>query len=128
VAEEGGVGAAQQSEVAEDEQDADLGGTEDALRELEAGQGVGGEVAFARQKQKGDEHGDGDGPVREARAAEAAHQRDGAEDVDHVIDVEAVARTLVAPDAGESAVHAVAEPIEDEAQDDQQQSIAVVAR
>ena len=60
--------------------------------------------------------------------AEAAHERDRAEDVRHVIDVEAVARTLVMAHAGQGSVEAVAKPVERETKDDQEQSVAVVAR
>ncbi len=58
VAEDGGVRAAEEGEVAEDEQKADLGGAEEALRELEAGRGCGWRDSFRGEEEKGDEHGE----------------------------------------------------------------------
>ena len=127
VAEDGAPGAVEESEIADDEQDADLGGAEEALGELEAGEGVGGEIALAGEKQERDEHGDGRLPVEEAGAGEAAHEGDGAEAIDHVIDVEAVAGALPASDAGEGSVEAVTQPVEREAEDDGEQGEAVGA-
>ena len=66
--------------------------------------------------------------MEKAGAGKAGHEGDGAEDVDDVVDVEAVARALDAADAGEGAVQAVAEPVEGEAEDDGEQSVAVEAR
>ncbi len=66
-------------------------------------------------------------PVEEVGEGEAAHEGDGAEEVDHVIDVEAEAGALLVADAGEGAVEAVAEPVEDEAEDDGEERAAMVA-
>src|ERR1035437_1532159 len=123
-----GVGIAQQREVADDEQNANFRGTEDALRKLEAGERIGGKKALAGEDEKGNEHGDGRLPMEKTGEAEAAHESDGTEDIRHVIDVEAVARALVAAHTGQGSVEAVAEPVEREAEDDQKQSEAVEAR
>src|SRR6185312_4684834 len=69
----------------------------------------------------GDQHRDSGLPLQQAGAGEAAHESDGAEDIDDVVDVEAVAWTLLVADAGERAVEAVAKPVEDEAEDDEEQ-------
>ncbi len=108
VAGEGDPGGVEECEVAEDEEDAELGGAEDALGELEAAEGVGCEVAFRREDEEGEEHGEGDGGVDECGAGEAEHEGDRAEDVYDVIDVEAVAGALLVADAGDGAVEAVA--------------------
>ena len=65
--------------------------------------------------------------MQKAGAGEAAHQRDGAEDVHDVIYVEAIARTLVAAHAGQGSIHAISQPVERQADDNQKQRGAVVA-
>ena len=54
-----------------------------------------------------------------ASAAEEARDADG---VDDVVDVEAVARALLAPHARERAVQTVAKPVHREAERDQQEA------
>jgi hypothetical protein len=115
VPEYGGVRTAQQRQVAQNQQNANLRRTEYALRQLEAGQGIGSQVALTRQEQKRDQHRDRSLPVHEAGKAEAAHQRDAYEDVHHVIDIEAIARTLLVAYAGLRPVHAVSKPVENQA-------------
>ena len=122
------VGVAEEEEVAEDEEDAELGGAEEKLRELEAREGVGGEEAFGGEKKEADEHGECDGPVREAGEGEAGEERGGAEEIGDVVDVEAEARALLMADAGECAVERVAEPVEDDAGVDGEEYERVGAR
>jgi len=65
--------------------------------------------------------------VQETRVTEPTHQRDGAEDVHHVIHIEAITRTLLLANAGQRPIHAVTEPVEHQTDDDQKQSVAVKA-
>jgi hypothetical protein len=104
VTEEVRPGAAQEGEITGNEQEADFGRAEEALGELEAVQGVGGEEAFGGEQQESEQHGDGDGGVDEAGAGEAGHQGDRTEDVGQVVDVEAEARALLVANAGEGSV------------------------
>ena len=60
--------------------------------------------------------------------AESAHQRGGPENVHHVVHIEAESRTLLTAYAGQGSIHAVAEPVEDQAEVHQQQEGVVVAR
>ena len=114
---DGAVRVVQQGEVAGDEEQADLRRAEEAVREVEAGEGVGSQVAFCGEQLEGDQHGDSNRPVDKAGAAEARHHGQGAQQVDHVVDVEAVAGALLVAQAGEGAVKAVAEPVENKAED-----------
>jgi hypothetical protein len=123
-----GAGAVEQSEVGEDEEEAEFGGAEEELRELEAREGVGGEEAFGGEKKEADEHGESDGPVREAGEGEAGEESGGAEEVGDVVDVEAEARALLVADAGECAVEGVAEPVERDAGVDGEEGERVRAR
>src|ERR1035437_4882214 len=56
---------------------------------------------------------------------EAAHQGKPAEDVDHVVDVETIARAQALADARGGAIEGVAEPVEGEAGDCAESSVAV---
>ena len=120
--------AAQQRQVADDQQNANLRGAEDALRKFKTRQGIGGKVALARQQQKRNQHRDRRLPVQQSGAAKPAHQRDGSKDVHHVIHVEAIARTLLLAHAGQGSIQAVSQPVEHQAQNHQKQRVAVVAR
>ena len=115
------------AQVAGDQQQPDLGGSEQAVRQVEAGQRVGGQVAFRGEQQKGHEHRDRDRPVHQAGGAEPGHHGDGADEVGHVVDVESVARTCLLPNPRECAVEAVAEPVQDDAEDGRKQHTAVTA-
>ena len=66
--------------------------------------------------------------MRQAREAEATHQRNRPEEIDHVVDIEAVTRTLLVADAGQRAVQTVAQPIERDAHDHTKQGEAVGTR
>ena len=127
VAGDGAPGAAEEGEVGGDEQEAELGGAEGALGELEAAEGMGGEEAFGGEQKEGDQHGDGDGRVREAGEGEAAEESERAEEIDDVVDVEAVAGSLLPADAGEGAVEAVAQPVEGDAEVYEKECLAVCA-
>ena len=79
---------------------------------------MGGEEAFGGEKKECREHGQCDGPVREAGEREAGEERGGSEEIGDVVDVEAEARALLVADAGECAVERVAEPVEEDAEVD----------
>jgi hypothetical protein len=55
----------------------------------------------------------------------AAQQQGGADDVEHMIDVIAVARPLEAPDARERAIEAVAKPVQRQRGDDEPHGVRV---
>ena len=61
------------------------------------------------------------GQCAKPESARPVHEGDGAEEIDDVVDVEAEARALLVADAGERAVERVAEPVEEEAEDDGEQ-------
>ena len=52
---------------------------------------------------------------------ESPDQQQDADGIEHVVDVEAVARPLVLPDPGERAVEAVAEPVHHQEEDHEEQ-------
>jgi hypothetical protein len=122
------VGTAQQSEIADNEENSNLCRTEDALRKLKARQCVGGQIALARQEQECHQHRDRRLPVQESRVAESAHQRDGSKDVHHVVHVKAIAWTLLLAYSSEGSIHAVSEPVKHQAENHQQQGVPVESR
>src|SRR5580658_6812595 len=62
-----------------------------------------------------------------AGESETSHHRDGADGIDHVIDVKTVARALLLADACQRAVEAVAKPIQYETENCRQQHAAIAA-
>ena len=60
-----------------------------------------------------------------AGVCEAKHHGGGADGVDHVVDIEAIARALLVADASECTVERVAEPVEGETSDGREEPAAV---
>ena len=58
------------------------------MRQLETAQSVRCQVAFAGKQEKRTQHGNRHGPMRQTREAEATHQRNRPEEIDHVVDIE----------------------------------------
>src|SRR5262249_43353096 len=97
--------------VPDRQQDAKLGGAHLEVGDLEVAKCVAGQADFDQHYQVDlhQPHGDPGGHV--ARQRESAQKEHGADGIDHVIDVETVARALAVAKAGQRAVHAVTEPV-----------------
>ena len=116
------IGAKPEREISQSKQDTNFRGAKLSEGQSKDAKGVGREIAFDGEEQKGDEHSGGDAPIDIAGNGEAAHKEDGADRIDHVIDVEAVARALAIAEARDGAVEAVAEPIQREKNDGEGQT------
>ena len=75
-----------------------------ARTRCEIPQRVGCQIRLDGEHEERDQQADGDPRLHVSREGEAAHQGEGAEAIDHVVDVEAVARTLALAHARERAV------------------------
>ena len=60
-----------------------------------------------------------------SRKGQAAHQRERAEAVDHVVDVKPVTGTLALANAGKCAIQRISQPVQGEAGDDAHQRVTV---
>src|ERR1700688_2071052 len=97
--------------VGDDQENADFGWTKLCKRQTEDSESVGREIGFDGKQQKCDQQAHGYAPIDITRGGEAAHKKECAEGVDHVVDVESVAWALAISYAGQGAVEAVAKPI-----------------
>src|SRR5688572_16252580 len=88
----------------------------------------GREKHFARYEQVRDEQRQRDHRRHESRTRQAGHQKRDPDDIEDVIDVEAIARPLDTPDPRQRAVKTVAEPVEGQARDDDPEPVGVPAR
>src|SRR5215472_8273732 len=79
------------------------------------------QITLAREKEKSDQHRDRGLPVQVSGYSKASEQGRGSEDVHHVIHIEAIARPLLRTLTRQGPVHTVAEPVQDDAQNDEQQ-------
>jgi len=64
--------------------------------------------------------------VKIPRKSEADDEGEGAEGIDDVVDIEAVAGTLLVADAGECAIEGVAEPVEKDKEVDEPKGVGVL--
>ncbi len=119
-------GAAQQREIARDQQKADLGRTKGTGGELETRERVRAEEAFRGEQQKRKKHRERHRRVYESGKGEPNHHGRGTEDVGYVIDIEAEAGTLLSAEPRQGAIKAVAKPIQDDAKANEQQCLAVM--
>src|SRR5579872_952245 len=115
----------EEGEVADREQDAKLSWSEAPEGDAEFSERVRREVRLDGEHQERDEEANGDCGMHVSREREAAHERESAEAIDHVVDIESVARAQSLADAGECAVERVAEPVEGEASDHAEKRIAI---
>ena len=118
----------EQREGAGGEEDAQLGRSEAPRREPEHAARVGGEVDLGRDQEIGHEQSQRDEGAHVAGHAEAPEEGARPDQIDDVVHVVAVARPLLIPHPGQGAVEAVAEPVDGEADDDEQQPGRVQAR
>ena len=94
----------EQRQVPDGEQDAEFGRPKAPERNAKLAQRVRRQIRLDREHQKSDEQADRDPGMHVSGQGEAAHQGESAEAVDHVVDVESVARTQALADAGERSV------------------------
>ena len=118
----------EQHEVADRQQDAQLGRADLEVAHLERAELCVARNISTQSIEVGDEQAERDHRAHVAGEREAAEQERRAERVDDVVDVEAVARPLVLADARERAVEAVAEPVERQADDHETSADGVDAR
>src|SRR5580765_7264886 len=118
-------GLPQHSKVADREQDTQLRWPHFVIRNLEVAHGVSGEVDLNRQHQISNEQAESDGRGHVAGKRKTAEKEEGAESVNNVIDIKAIARARVIAEAGQRSIKRVAQPVEPEAQDNENQAKAV---
>src|ERR1700688_2824019 len=100
-----------QNSVGDSEENADFRWTKLCKRETEDSESVGRQIGFDGKQQKCDQQAHSDAPIDVARGGEAAHKKERAEGVDHVVDVKSVARALTISEPGQGAVEAISKPI-----------------
>ena len=118
----------EQREGAGGEEDSQLGRSESPCREPEHAARVGREIDLGRDQQPGREQPQRNEGAHVARQAEAPEEGARPDQVDDVVHVVAVARPLLVPHPGEGAVEAVAEPVDGEAGDDEEERRRMPAR
>ena len=120
-------GAIQERDVADRQQNAQLGGTEAPERELKFSQRVSGQVGLDGEQQKPNQQADRDVRMHVSRQRQPGHERQAAEAVDDVVHVEAVARTLLLAHPGQCSVETVSQPVEGQEKDPGQKPVTVPA-
>src|SRR5579864_5116355 len=115
----------EESQISDRKQDAQFRGTKAPEGEAKFAQGVRRQIGLDRQHQKSDEQADCDVRMHVSGEGQSAHQGESAKAVDHVVNVEPVARTLALADAGECAVERIAQPVESEAYDRAKESVGI---
>src|SRR5882672_12336355 len=110
MAEDAGVGTVKQKEVAYHQNQTALGGTQLPMRNLEYTQRVCSQIGVDRQHQENDQGGCGNSFCHVTRGCEAEDQKHGAEGVNDVVNIKAVARTQPVSVSRERPVEAVAKP------------------
>ena len=98
------------------EQDAQFGRPDADERHLEDAASVGGEVGFRRHQEEGRHHERGDERRHVSGRRQPGKEQRRAGEIDHVVDVVAVAGPLLIADARDRAVEAVAKPVQQQAQ------------
>src|SRR6476620_1347770 len=94
------------------EQDPQFGRTTPAEREPEDAVHAGREENLTRNQQVRDQEGKRDDGTHKPGTGEPCHQSGDSDNVDDMVQVEAVAGTFESPDAGDGSIEAVAEPVE----------------
>ena len=84
------------------------------VRNAECADSVGRQGDLHHQQVIGDQERRGDDSAHEAAESEPGQQTEDADDIEHVVDVEAVPRPFMLPDAGDGSIEAVAEPLDHE--------------
>src|ERR1019366_1931479 len=97
-ARDGRVEMHEEHNVSHGQQDANLGGTKDAVRKMEVPHRIGRKVALDGEHIEAHQHSGRYLPVHVAGGGESCHQRQRAEGVSHVVHVETVAWTLLIAD------------------------------
>jgi hypothetical protein len=120
---DGGIVA--QRDRSDCQQNSQLGRTESAERHLEHASDCCRKEHLARDKQIRHEQRERNDGRHERRGRQPAEKQCDADDVEDVIDVEAVLRSLNLADPGERAVKTVPEPIDCEGEDDQPERACV---
>ena len=110
------------------QQNSQFGRTDSAERHLEHASDRCREEHLARDKQIRHEQRERDDRRHERRGRQPSEKQCDADDIEDVIDVEAVLRSLNLADAGERAVKTVSEPIDCEGEDDQPERAGVPTR
>ena len=110
------------------QQNTQFGGTDSAERHLEHASDRCREEHLARDKQIRHEQRERNDRRHERRGRQPSEKQCDADDIEDVIDVEAVLRSLNLADAGERAVKTVPEPIDCEGEDDQPERACVPTR
>src|SRR5437870_10707912 len=85
------------------------------------------EIRLNGKQQKNQQQTNCDVRMHVAGNGQAAHQRQRAEAIDHVVNVESVARPLPLPHASQRAIQAIAEPVQRQKSDHRQQPVSVPA-
>ena len=124
----GKLGDIDEHHVHQDREDAELGGTQTAVREAHFALQVTVNVHINAEHQVCDENGHHESHVHE-RGGSHAHEHDGlVDDVHVVVDEKTVNLALGAPYAGEAAVHGIAEPVDDEPQAGKPEPVQIQVR
>ena len=110
------------------QQNSQFAGADSAERHLEHASDRCREEHLARDKQIRHEQRERDDRRHERRGRQPSEKQCDADDIEDVIDVEAVLRSLNLADAGERAVKTVPEPIDCEGEDDQPERACVPTR
>src|SRR5689334_1106829 len=118
-------GPPQQSQVADREQNAQLGGAHLEIGDFEIAQRIGSQINLNGEHEISNEKSQSDGRGHVSGEAEAAEKKESAESVYDVVNIKTVARTRMVAKAGQSAIERVTQPVERQAENDQKQSGAI---
>src|SRR5882672_5776331 len=115
-------GLPQQSQVADREQDTQLGGAHLEIGDFEIAQSIGSEINLNGEHEISNEKTQSDSGSHVSGEAKAAEKKEGTEGVHDVVNIKTVARTRVVAKAGQGAIQRVTQPVERQAENHQKQS------